>query len=94
MSTGAKPLESVEPQGRRKAELRPVSSNALKYFVAVAKSGSIRRAAEELHVAASAISRLIQLLEEELDAQLLERHRGRKGLKLTAEGQVVLNYAR
>jgi DNA-binding transcriptional LysR family regulator len=94
MTTGTKSHTSSEPKGPRKAELRPVSSNALKYFVAVAKSGSIRRAAEELHVAASAISRLIQLLEEELDAQLLERHRGHKGLKLTAEGQVVLNYAR
>jgi DNA-binding transcriptional LysR family regulator len=94
MSTGVKSLESVGPQDRRKAELRPVSSNALKYFMAVARSGSIRRAAEELHVAASAISRLIQLLEEELGAELLERHRGHKGLKLTAEGRVVLNYAK
>ncbi|VTU40253.1 Cyn operon transcriptional activator [Variovorax sp. PBS-H4] len=76
-----------------KAELRLVSSNALKYFVGVVKAGSMRRAAEELHVAASAISRLIHLLEEELGAELLERHRGQKGAKLTPEGEVVLKYA-
>ena len=85
--------ELVSVEGR-KAELRPVSSNALKYFAAVARSGSIRRAGEELHVAASAISRQIQLLEEELGAQLLERQRGQKGVRLTAQGHVVWSYAR
>lgn len=75
-------------------DLRLVSSNALKYLVGVAKAGSMRKAAEDMNVAASAISRLIQLLEEELGAELLERHRGRKGIRLTPEGELVLKYAK
>jgi DNA-binding transcriptional LysR family regulator len=66
----------------------------LKYFVGVAKVGSIRKAAEQLHVAASAISRQIQLLEDEIGAPLIERHRGQKTIKLTASGELVLEYAR
>ena len=45
----------------------------LKYFNAVAKLGSIRKAADRLHVAPSAVSRQIAQLEHELDAVLFER---------------------
>ncbi|MEO9340813.1 LysR family transcriptional regulator [Mesorhizobium sp. SB112] len=71
-----------------------INNVGLRYFVGVARAGSIRRAAEQLHVAASAISRQMQLLEEDLGAQLFERHRGQKELKLTPAGEVVLEYAR
>ena len=70
-----------------------VSNIGLKYFVGVARVGSIRRAAEQLHVAASAISRQIQMLEEEFGVQFFERHRGQKSLKLTPAGDLVLQYA-
>ena len=50
-----------------------VLRTSLRYFLAVARHGSMRMAAEELNVAQSAISRRIQTLEEELGAQLLVR---------------------
>ncbi len=63
----------------------------LKYFCAVARAGSIRKASEELHVATSALSRQIQKLEEELGTQLFERLP--KGLRLTRAGEEVLRHA-
>ncbi len=45
----------------------------LRYFSAVATLGSFSRAAEQLHVAQSAISRQIQGLEEEIGVALLRR---------------------
>jgi DNA-binding transcriptional LysR family regulator len=71
-----------------------VSALALRYFAEVVRSGSIRAASDRLHVAASAISRQIALLEEELGAPLLDRGRGRTALRLTAAGELVLRYVR
>lgn len=59
----------------------------LKYFNAVAKLGSIRKAADRLHVAPSAVSRQIAQLEHELDAVLFER--SKSGVRLTAAGEVL-----
>ncbi|WP_081851133.1 LysR family transcriptional regulator [Bradyrhizobium sp. URHD0069] len=59
----------------------------LRYFNAVAKLGSIRKAADRLHVAPSAVSRQIAQLENELDAVLFERSKG--GVQLTAAGEVL-----
>lgn len=69
-----------------------VNNIGLTYFASVARIGSIRKAAEHLHVAASAISRQIRLLEDELGTQLFER--GKNTLRLTPEGALVLDYAR
>lgn len=63
----------------------------LRYFAAVARAGSIRKASEELHVATSAVSRQIQKLEDELGAPLFERLP--KGLRLTRAGSRVLRHA-
>lgn len=63
----------------------------LRYFVAVARAGSIRQASEELHVASSAVSRQIQKLELELGTPLFERLPN--GLRLTQAGKVVLRHA-
>lgn len=41
-------------------------ASVLKYFVEVARSGSVRKASEKLYVAASAINRQILKLEDEL----------------------------
>jgi DNA-binding transcriptional LysR family regulator len=71
-----------------------INNIQLKYFVGVANVGSIRKAAEQLFVAASAISRQVGLLEEEVGAALFERHQGQKSLKLTAAGDLMLQYAR
>ncbi len=46
----------------------------LRYFTAIARHGSFREAAEELHVAQSALSRQIQKLEQELGVPLFQRH--------------------
>ncbi|WP_246663756.1 LysR family transcriptional regulator [Tardiphaga sp. vice278] len=59
----------------------------LRYFYAVARLGSIRKAADRLHVAPSAVSRQIAQLEHELDAVLFER--SKSGVRLTAAGDVL-----
>lgn len=61
-----------------------------KYFRRVAKLGSIRRAADELNVAASAISRQIALLEHQLGNPLMVRHP--QGIRLTAAGEIFTKY--
>lgn len=67
-----------------------ISALSLRYFGQVVRSGSFRAAANSLCVAPSAISRQIAVLEEELDAPLLERGRGRSVLKLTAAGEILM----
>ena len=59
----------------------------IRYFHEVANLGSIRRAADRLHVAPSAVSRQIAQLEQELDAVLFER--SRMGVELTAAGEIL-----
>ncbi len=53
-------------------------------FDAAARHRSFTRAAEELHLTQSALSRQVKTLEEEVGSQLFER--GRRGLALTAAG--------
>ena len=65
-----------------------VNTAALRYFYEVARYGSFRLAAEKIHIAASAISRQIQLLEQELGSKLFSR--GRSGLTLTPAGEALL----
>ncbi|MDB5532052.1 MAG: transcriptional regulator [Hyphomicrobiales bacterium] len=65
-----------------------LNTMALRYFYEVARYGSFRLTAEKIHIAASAISRQIQLLEEELGVKLFVRDR--KSLRLTAAGEALL----
>lgn len=65
---------------------------ALRYADQVARSGSIQKAARELHVAASAINRQILALEEELGVPLFERMP--RGMRLTASGDALITMAR
>jgi DNA-binding transcriptional LysR family regulator len=60
----------------------------LRYFVAVAEGLSFSRAAEELLIAQSAISRQVGLLERELGVRLLER--STHEVALTAAGESLL----
>ena len=64
----------------------------LKYFFTVANEGSIRKAAEKLNLAASALSRRITQIEEDLGVPMFERHA--RGLRLTDAGQIYFDYAR
>ncbi len=63
----------------------------LEYFWAVATNGNLTRTAAALRVSQSAVSTQIHQLEEQLGERLFERE-GR-GLKLTEQGQVVLEHA-
>lgn len=67
--------------------------NLLKYmaFVKTVEYGSFTRAAEMLHYSQSGISRMIADLEKEWGLSLLERSRA--GVRLTAEGSLLLPYA-
>lgn len=69
-----------------------LASTALAYFAEVARQGSFQAGAEQLHVAVSAVSRQISLLERELDTTLFERSRGRRPLRLTAAGEALMRH--
>ncbi|GAA2716788.1 LysR family transcriptional regulator [Actinoplanes palleronii] len=60
----------------------------LEYLAAVTQHGSLRRAAEHLHVSQSALSEGISSLERELGVPLLERHRA--GARVSREGRDLL----
>ncbi|QHH95771.1 LysR family transcriptional regulator [Acinetobacter gyllenbergii] len=57
------------------------------YFIAVAKTGSLRKAADQLFISVSAVHRQIVLAEEELGVALFERLPS--GLKLTLAGELL-----
>ena len=57
------------------------------YFMAVARTGSLRKAAEQLFISVSAVHRQIVLAEEELGVALFERLP--QGLKLTLAGELL-----
>jgi DNA-binding transcriptional LysR family regulator len=65
-------------------------ATVLRYFLEVARNGSVRKAAEKLFVAPSAINRQILMLEEELAVELFERKP--KGLQLNAAGERLLRH--
>jgi DNA-binding transcriptional LysR family regulator len=64
----------------------------MRYVDEVARTGSIRKAADHLNVTASAVNRRIMDLEEELGAQLFERRP--RGVRLTAAGELFVHYLR
>ncbi|MCS6767021.1 MAG: LysR family transcriptional regulator [Candidatus Protistobacter heckmanni] len=63
-----------------------IHARALKYFDAIRRCGSIREARRQLHVAASAVTRQLINLEEEVGSPLFERLPG--GLRLTEVGEI------
>ena len=65
---------------------------ALRYFVEVARTGSLAAASENLHVAVSAISRQIGKLERDVGTPLFERMP--RGMVLTESGVRLAEHAR
>jgi LysR family transcriptional activator of nhaA len=63
----------------------------LRYFFTVARTGSIRKASEELRVSSPAISTQLRSLEEHFGERLLSR--SGRNLILTEMGRVVFGYA-
>jgi len=66
--------------------LRP--PRAYVYLDTVARAGSIRKAAEQLHVASTALNRKIKETEDSLGTPLFERLP--RGVRLTAAGEVMV----
>lgn len=63
----------------------------LRYFYEVCKAGGVTKAASRLHVAASAVSVQLRLLEEALGHPLFDRTQ--KSLRLTEAGSLAFEYA-
>jgi DNA-binding transcriptional LysR family regulator len=68
-----------------------MESSDLKVFEAVARSGSITAASEELHTVQSNVTARIRQLESELGVTLFRRHS--RGVVLTSAGERLLPYA-
>jgi DNA-binding transcriptional LysR family regulator len=64
----------------------------LTHVVEIARTGSIRKAAEHLNLTPSAMNRRIQDLETEVGTPLFERRP--RGVKLTTAGEMFIRYAR
>ena len=62
----------------------------LKTFLAVARTGNVTRAADEVHLAQSSVSGQIQSLETELGTHLFTR--SNLGLELTPAGEILKSY--
>ncbi len=63
-------------------------SEQLEYIAAIARHGSFRRAAEELHISQPALSATVRNLERELGVTILER--GRSGAQVSDGGRELL----
>lgn len=72
--------------------LQRIELRHLRYFVAVAECGSLRRAAERLNISQPPLGRQIQQLETELGIRLFDR--GSRGLTITEAGRELLDRSR
>ncbi|ASS68277.1 MULTISPECIES: LysR family transcriptional regulator [unclassified Paenibacillus] len=64
----------------------------LTYFMEVARQGSFTKAAQRLHMTQPSLSKMVRLLEEELDVTLFDR--SSKQIELTDAGESILRSAR
>jgi DNA-binding transcriptional LysR family regulator len=64
----------------------------LRAFVAVAETGNFTRAAERLHLTQPTVSTQVRRLEEHIGRPLFERNA--QFVRLTADGEAMLGYAR
>ncbi len=83
---------ATEPAGNGLQRWRLQPPSIFSYLDAVAHHGSIRKAAEALHVASSALNRRILDLEADVGSPLFERLP--RGVRATAAGELFLAYVR
>ena len=76
----------------RDCNQKTLHARVLKYFVEVARCGSIRKAAQNLYVASSAVNRQILKLEAEMGTDLFDRLPN--GIRLNAAGERMLQHIR
>ena len=67
-----------------------ITLDQLRAFLAVARAGGVRRAADQLHLTQPAVTARIKSLEADLGAQLFDRS---TGMELTRRGYALLGYA-
>lgn len=70
-----------------------IDSYGLEAFLAVARYGTLSRAADRLKISQSALSQRIKLIEESLNLIIIDRGRGRSSISLTPAGQNLLPLA-
>lgn len=68
-------------------------SLGIEAFLAVVRAKNISKAAEQLHLAQSTVSKRIRVLEEEVGAPLIERGKGIKTIHLTPAGEIFIELA-
>lgn len=85
-------MRSDPGTGNQPARRAAVTWSQLQTFVAVADTGSARRAAEALYVTESAVSSAVATLQRALGVALVER--AGRGLRLTPAGRLYADYAR
>ena len=74
--------------------LPSVSTDQVAAFVALARLGSLRQAARELHITEQGLRNRLLVLEERLGAELYRKSRGpRRATPLTEEGRHFLPHA-
>lgn len=76
----------MDPHVARRIKFRHLDA-----FSAIARAGSLKRAAEQLHLTQPAISKTLKELEDIVGARLMERSRA--GVHLTPAGDVFLQFA-
>src|SRR4051794_5342869 len=69
-----------------------LQETAVRYFLEVVKTGSVKEAALKLNVAPSAVSRQVARLESELDTLLFERRS--RGMVVNAAGELLAAHAK
>ncbi len=71
---------------------RTLQATAMRYFLEVVRTGSVKDAAARLSVAPSAVSRQVARLERDMDTLLFERHA--RGMLPSAAGAVLAAHAK
>ena len=92
VTRGTGPPLRIVNRAKTKLRNRLRPPRVLTYVDAVARYGSIRKAAEALNVASSALNRQVLDLEMDLGASLFERLP--RGVRVTSAGEAFLVYAR